>query len=95
MPTQEERLNTLERSVALLEKRFNDADIQSVNHNATMLLGLAYKQQSDIKEIKINLITMDQQISEIRQDIKELRTSSSEQTTLLTQILQRLPENGK
>ena len=43
MPTQEERLATLERTVALLQKKLNDADVESVNHNATMLLGLAYK----------------------------------------------------
>jgi hypothetical protein len=52
MPTPEERLNSLERTVALLEKRFEDADVRSVNHNATMLLGMVLKQQDDIKEIK-------------------------------------------
>jgi methyl-accepting chemotaxis protein len=52
MPTPEERLNNLERTVALLEKRLDDADIRSVNHNATMLLGMVLKQQDDIKEIK-------------------------------------------
>ena len=92
MPTQEERINTLERTVAFLQQRYNDADLQSVNHNATMLLGLAYRQQSDIREMKVNLIAMDQQIGEIRQDIKELRTRSDEHTALLTQILERLPK---
>ena len=74
MPTQEERINALERNVAWLQKKFDDADIPSVNHNATMLLGLAYKQQTDIKEIKISLTTIDQEISEIKQNLITMAT---------------------
>ncbi|MEO7021247.1 MAG: hypothetical protein ABI234_13910 [Ktedonobacteraceae bacterium] len=70
MPTQEERLATLEQTVALLQKR-SSADMQDLNRNVTMLLGIASGQELDIKEIKIKLDT---------------------QTTLLNEILARLPE---
>jgi chromosome segregation ATPase len=55
MPTTEERLSALEKTVSVLEKKLNDADLESVNHNATMLLGLSIKHQSDIHEIKNTL----------------------------------------
>ena len=56
MPTQEERLTTLEQTVALLRKR-SSTEIQDLNRNVTMLLGIASGQELDIKEIKINFIT--------------------------------------
>ncbi|GAC1365063.1 MAG: hypothetical protein NVS2B12_14970 [Ktedonobacteraceae bacterium] len=86
MPTQEERINALERTVTLLEKRFNDADIQSVNHNATMLLGLSYKQQADIREIKNTQ-------SEHTTILNEHTLKLNNLETLLTQILDRLTKN--
>ncbi len=76
MPTQEERINALERAVMLLQKRFEDADIQSVNHNASMLLGLVYGQQTDIREMKV-------QLGEVRQDIYDLSTKVDEHTAIL------------
>ncbi|WP_338255682.1 hypothetical protein [Dictyobacter halimunensis] len=83
--TQEDRISSLEKSVALLEKRFNGADIQSINHTTTMLLGLAYKQQSETNDIKADFSAMKQRLDGVEQDIKELRVKSDEHTMMLTE----------
>ena len=85
MRTQEERIIALENSVALLEKKFSEADIQTINHNTTMLLGLVYKQQSESSEIKSNLTTINYQIGGIKHDIKDLQTKSDEHTSILNE----------
>jgi len=77
MPTQEERFTTLEQTVALLQKR-SSTEVQDLNRNVTMLLGIASGQELDIKEVKIKLATMGEQLDT--------------HTTMLTQILARLPE---
>lgn len=77
MPTQEERLTTLEQTIALLRKR-SSTEIQDLNRNVTMLLGIASGQELDIKEIKVSLATIEEHLNE--------------HTTLLNQILKRLPE---
>lgn len=64
MPTQEERPTTLERTVALLQKR-SSAEIQDLNRNVTMLLGIDSGQELDIKEIKIMLVTMDERLERL------------------------------
>lgn len=79
MPTQEERLNTLEQTVALLQKR-SSADVQDLNRNVTMVLGIASGQELDVKEIKVKLALMSDQ--------------QAEHTQLLQQILTRLPEKS-
>ncbi|GCE26693.1 hypothetical protein KDA_21770 [Dictyobacter alpinus] len=83
MQTQEERIIDLEKAVALLEKKFSEADIQNVNHNTTMLLGLVYKQQIDISVMKSNLTIINQQIGEIKQDVKNLQIKSDQHTSIL------------
>lgn len=94
MPTQEERINTLESTVAWLQKRLDAADIPSVNHNNTMLLGLAYKQQADITEIKVNLTAIDQRLDRLEVKFDEHTTILTKQTSILTQILERLPNKS-
>lgn len=64
MPTQEERLTTSERTVTLLQKR-SSAEIQDLNRNVTMLLGIDSGQELDIKEIKIMLVTMDERLERL------------------------------
>ena len=61
MPTQEERLTTLEKTVALLQKS-SSTGIQELNRNVTMLLGIVSSQQLDIKEIKISQITVEDRL---------------------------------
>ena len=50
MPTQEERLSTLEQTVTVLSKGIRD-----INHNETILLGLVSEQGKDIREMKVSL----------------------------------------
>jgi len=54
MPTQEERLATLEQSQA----NFGDS-INDLNHHVTILIGIIQKQEWDLREIKNNLRAID------------------------------------
>jgi hypothetical protein len=97
MPTQDERLTTLEQTVALLQKK-SSANIQDLNRNVTMLLGIASGQELDIKEIKIKLATMSEQqdaqtvtLNEYAVILREHSTILNEHSALLRQILERLP----
>ncbi|MDQ6642911.1 MAG: hypothetical protein M3Y76_00485 [Chloroflexota bacterium] len=69
MATSEERLTTLEKTIALLQKS-SSTDIQKLNRNVTMLLGIASSQQLDIKEIKISLITVEERLDTMSQRIE-------------------------
>ena len=69
MPAPEERLTTLEKTVALLQKRSSEADIQELNRNVTMLLGIVSSQQLDIKEIKIGLVTVEGRLDTVEEHL--------------------------
>ncbi|MFL5654534.1 MAG: hypothetical protein ACJ8CB_10190 [Ktedonobacteraceae bacterium] len=69
MATSEERLTTLEKTVALLQKS-SSTGIQELNRNVTMLLGIVSSQQLDIKEIKISLITVEERLDTLSQRIE-------------------------
>ena len=58
MPTQEERLATLEQSQA----NFGDS-INDLNHHVTILIGIIQKQEWDIREIKNSLRAIDGRLS--------------------------------
>ena len=99
MPTQEDRIAALERKVAALElRRLYDErkaeentpsvqafNLREINENMTILLGVTSSQGGDIKAIK-------EDVSSIKDRLDRLETKSDEHTTLLTQILARLPE---
>lgn len=87
MATQEERLTTVENSLATFQKEMV-AKTRETNENSTILLGLLYKQNIEIKDIHERLDTMDQRLSSIEQ---RMETKFDEHTKLLTQILERLP----
>ena len=91
MPTQEERLTTLEQTVALLQKR-SSGEVQDLNRNVTMLLGIASGQELDVKEIKIKLATMDDRLERLETKSDAQTRLLADHTQLLTQILERLPE---
>ena len=57
MPTQEERLATLEQSQA----NFGDS-INDLNHHVTILIGIIQKQEWDIREIKNSLRAIDSRL---------------------------------
>lgn len=84
MPTQEERLTTVERSIATL-----NAVISDITHNETMLPGMVIKQEENIREIKTSLAALKQHLSTFEQSVN---SRFDEHTSLLTQILARLPE---
>lgn len=93
MSTYEDRLSTLEKTLAVLQKR-SGASVDELNRNATMLLGMVSSQQMDIKEIKISLITVEEKLDIMDQRLNRLETKFDEHTALLTQILERLPNKS-
>ncbi len=95
MPTQEERLATVEYDL----KQFKTETIKAYQEIAlelTMVKGLtedAIKRLATIKvQIEQRFDTLNQQITDTKQDILDLHTKFDEQRNLLLQILTRLPE---
>lgn len=98
MPTQEERLNALERNTT--------ANIHDLQANTTILLGIAQSQGQDIRRVlqqlsimdgRLNLVDgrlniMDGRQATIEATLNEHTTLLNQHTTLLTEILARLPE---
>ena len=64
MPTQEERLSTLEQTVTVLRK-----DIQDLNHHVTILLGVTSEQGKDIRGIKVNLVALNERVGAFEQNV--------------------------
>ena len=104
MPTQEERLNTLEKSFTTF-REVASQHIQETNENTTIMLGVIRHQGQDIRRIFQRLETMDNRLetmdnrletiegrlNTMEQHFDRLETKFDEHTTLLTQILARLP----
>lgn len=98
MPTQEERLTALEQKTA--------AHIQEMDENFTIMVGVIRHQGQDIKRIFQRLETMDESLNTLnqrletvdgslntlKQHLNQIDTKFDEHTTLLTQILARLPK---
>jgi DNA repair exonuclease SbcCD ATPase subunit len=84
MPTQEERLTALEQKTA--------THIQEMDENFTIMVGVIRHQGQDIKRIFQRLETMDDSLSTLKSHLNQLETTLDEHTTLLTQILERLPK---
>ena len=85
MGTQEERVTTLEQTFATFRKE-TATRTQEIEENTTIMLGVIRSQGRDIRRIFESLETINQRLD-------RLETKSDEQTTLLTQILARLPNN--
>ena len=121
MPTQEERLNTLEKSFTTF-REVASKHIQETDENTTIMLGVIRHQGQDIRRIFQRLETMDNRLETVdnrletiegrlstmeqhfdrletiegrlntmEQHFDRLETKFDEHTTLLTQILARLP----
>lgn len=94
MPTQEDRITTLEQTTVsridflnavnklTLQQAQNASDTY---HELTILLGVTGSQGKDIKAIK-------EDVSSIKDRLVSLETKFDEHTELLIQILARLPE---
>ena len=63
MPTQEERLSNLEKITAILQERLTEGGISELNRDVTMLVGIASRQGSDIREIKAVLARVEANVS--------------------------------
>ena len=77
MPTQEERLSTLERNMTNLNGLISD-----ISHNETILLGMAMRQGENIREIKLNLAALNERLSTFEQSVN---SRFDEHTTILAQ----------
>src|SRR5712691_7533203 len=64
MPTQEERLSTLEQTVPVLKK-----GIQDLNYNATILLGVISEQGKDIREVNVGLAVLNERLGAFEQNV--------------------------
>ena len=84
MPTQEERLTALEEKTA--------AHIQEMDENFTIMVGVIRHQGQDIKRIFQRLEKVDESLNTLKQHLDHLEAKIDEHTTLLTQILARLPK---
>jgi uncharacterized coiled-coil protein SlyX len=79
MPTQEERLITLEKQFVALQQQAA-THIQELDENTTILLGVIRHQGQDIRRVN--------------QRLETIETSLNEHTKLLTEILERLPKKS-
>jgi uncharacterized coiled-coil protein SlyX len=66
MPTQEERLSTVEQSVAVLRKGIAD-----IHHNETILLGVMAEQGKDIREMKVSLAALNERVGAFEQGVQD------------------------
>jgi len=101
MPTQEERLTTLEQAIAASQKFQQQAaaHIRETEENTTILLGVIRSQGQDIKRIVQHIETIDERLETIDErletiggNVDQLKTTLNEHTTFLSQILARLPK---
>jgi wyosine [tRNA(Phe)-imidazoG37] synthetase (radical SAM superfamily) len=97
MPTQEERLEIVEYGL----KQFKTETIKAYGETAmelTMVKGLtedAVKRLASLKtQIDQRFDTLNQQITDGKQDILDLHVKFDQQKDLLLQILARLPEKS-
>jgi chromosome segregation ATPase len=98
MPTQEERITALEQNTA--------THIQEMDENFTIMVGVIRHQGQDIKRIFQRLETIDESLSTVNQrletvdeslhtlkhQLNQFETKFDEHTSLLSQILARLPK---
>jgi ABC-type transporter Mla subunit MlaD len=87
MPTQEERLITLEQATAASQKFQQQAaaHIRETEENTTILLSVIRSQGQDIRHMVERLDTIDTRLDRVETRLDRVET-------LLAQILARLPE---
>ncbi len=89
MPTQEERITTLEQNFTNFQREMARHN-RKTDENLTILLGLVQTQSLESKRISTRLETMDERIETVEQRLSNLENISNEHTALLHQILERL-----
>lgn len=107
MPTQEDRLSTLERKVAamelerLYEQRKAEESTPSkqaynaneINQNLTILLGVAAGQEKDIKAIKENVSSIKDHLESVEQRLDRLEQRFDRQDQRLDRLETRFEEH--
>lgn len=105
MPTQEERITTLEQGFASFTREITRYN-RKTDENLTILLGIAQAQSLDFKrvftrldtmderldKVEVRLDTVDERLGNLEYDMKDVKTVQNEHTSLLRQILERLPK---
>lgn len=66
MPTHEERLSTVEQSMAVMRKGIVD-----IHHNETILLGVMAEQGKDIREMKVSLAALNERVGTFEQGVQD------------------------
>src|SRR5260221_11393958 len=66
MPTQEERLSTVEQSVVVLRKGIAD-----IHHNETVLLGVMAEQGKDIRKMKVSLAVLNEDVGALEEGLND------------------------
>ncbi len=92
MPTQEERLTTLEKAFATFRQE-TGTHIKETEENTTIMLGVMRSQGQDIRKIFQRLETMDESLNGIEQRFDRLETKFDEHTTLLNEHARVLGEH--
>ena len=96
MPTQEERLETVEYGLRQFRTETLKA-YQEMAFEVTMVKGLTEDVVKRLATIKVQIDqrfdTLNQQITDAKQDILDLHIKFDQQRDLLLQVLARLPEN--
>ena len=64
MPTQDERLSSVEQSVAVLRKGIAD-----LHQNETIMLGVMAEQGKDIREMKVSLAVLNDRVGAFEQGV--------------------------
>src|SRR2546430_12320267 len=85
MPTQEERLSTLEQTVTALSR-----DVRDINHNETILLGMAMKQEEHTREIRSSLASLSEHLDTFERSVNRSEEHTSElqsQSNLVCRLL--------
>lgn len=102
MPTQEERLSNLEKITALLQDQLDLEGIRELNRDVTMLLGIASRQGSDVRELKAALARIERSqnvlergLDRVEEHIGNLEERFNEHTERLNSIDSRLDAQGK
>lgn len=92
MPTQEERLATLEQNFISFQREIVRHN-RKTDENLTILLGLVQTQSIESKRISSHLEAMDERLDGVDQRLGTLERDMSDVKGLLRQVLERLPKS--
>ncbi len=86
MPTQEERITTLEQTFTN-SQREQARQNRKTDENLTILLGLVQTQSIEIKRIFARLDNVDSRLETIESDVHDIKQDVHEVKTMLAQLI--------